>query len=328
MHYRNKGTLSEKAASEELLAGARICPLCGSRKVLDFMLAPDRFHMRTELYDLMRCSHCSCVWVANPPSPEEMSRHYDEDYHRAIAAAGEGSAAIRWKGQREAISKHKSGGSILDIGCSSGGFLSTMQGPSWKLHGIEMESSTAERARKNTGAEVFTGDALDAPFAPESFDVVTTFDVLEHVYQPRQFVTKINEWLKPGGIYYTMLPNIDSWEARMLGSYWYGLELPRHLFHFSPRSLSMLMKSSNFLDIGIFTARTSYLEYSAGYVCDGMMRKLGGAPIPLAKVQRRGFAFKAIRKALRLAAVIPFGKAASAAGAGASMEAIFAKPLR
>jgi hypothetical protein len=114
----------------------------------------------------------------------------------------------------------------------------------------------------------------------------------------------------------------------MLGSYWYGLELPRHLFHFSPQSLSMLMKSSNFVDIGIFTARTSYLEYSAGYVCDGMMQKLGGSPIPLAKVQRRSVAFKAIRKALRLAAVIPFGKAASAAGAGASMEAIFAKPLR
>lgn len=328
MHCRNECSVSEKAASQELLAGSGACPLCGSRKVSDFMRAPDRFHMRTELHALMRCSHCSCVWLANPPSPEEMPRHYDADYHRAIVAAGEASAGNRWKGEREVISKHKSGGSVLDIGCSSGGFLSTMKGPSWKLYGIEMESSTAERARKSTGAEVFTGDALDAPFAPESFDLVTTFDVLEHVYKPRQFVTKINEWLKPGGIYYAVLPNIDSWEARMLGSYWYGLELPRHLFHFSPRSLSMLMKSSNFEEVSIFTARTSYLEYSAGYVCGSMMQKLGGSPTPLAKVQRRSFAFKAIRKALRLAAVFPFAKAASAAGNGASMEAIFAKPMR
>lgn len=328
MHYRNESPSSEKAASQESIAGPGVCPLCGSREVMDFMHAPDRFHMRTELYTLMHCSHCSCVWLANPPSPEGMSRHYDADYHRAIVAAGEVSAGNRWQREREVISEYKSGGSVLDIGCSSGGFLSTMKGPSWKLYGIEMEHSTAERARKNTGAEVFTGDALDAPFAPETFDLVTTFDVLEHVYQPREFVTKINGWLKPGGIYYAVLPNINSWEARMLGSYWYGLELPRHLFHFSPRSLSMLMKSSNFEEVSIFTARTSYLEYSAGYVCGSMMQKLGGSPTPLAKVQRRSFAFRAIRKALRMAAVIPFAKAASVAGNGASMEAIFAKPLR
>ena len=92
-------------------------------QVSKFMLAPDRFHMRTELYTLLRCATCSCVWVTIAPPPEEMANHYDEDYHRAIAAAGEGSAALRWRGQREAIAKHKSGGSILDIGCSSGGFL-------------------------------------------------------------------------------------------------------------------------------------------------------------------------------------------------------------
>lgn len=326
MQSSNGCSSAEKATSHEPLGGSSVCPLCDSHQVSEFMLAPDRFHMRTELYTLMRCATCSCVWVANPPSPEEMANHYDEDYHRAIAAAGEGSAALRWKGQREAIAKHKSAGSILDIGCSSGGFLSTMKGPSWKLYGIEMESSTAERARKNTGAEVFTGDAMDAPFAPESFDVITTLDVLEHVYQPRQFARKINEWLKPGGIYYTMLPNIDSWEARMLGSHWYGLELPRHLFHFSPRSLAMLMKENNFLYVDIFTARTSYLEYSAGYLCGSIIQKFGGAPTPLAKVQRRSLAFRAVRKAFRMTAVIPFGKAASAAGAGASMEAVFRKP--
>jgi SAM-dependent methyltransferase len=161
--------MTEKTTSQEVVAGAVVCPLCGSHEVLDFMLAPDRFHMRTELYKLTRCSSCSCIWVTNPPAPKEMSRHYDEDYHRAISAAGEGSAAIRWKGQRELISRYKHGGSILDIGCSSGGFLSTMQGPSWKLYGIEMELSTADRARKNTSAEVFVGDAMDAPLESGRF---------------------------------------------------------------------------------------------------------------------------------------------------------------
>ncbi len=320
--------MNEKITRQQLLAGSVACPLCASRDVSDFMRAPDRFHMRLESYYLMHCESCSCIWVNKPPLPTEMSQHYDKDYHRAITAAGEDDAGIRWKAQREHIAQYKSGGSLLDIGCSSGGFLSTMRDPSWKLYGIEMDFCTAERARKNTGAEIFIGDAMDAPFAAESFDVVTTFDVLEHVYRPLQFVTNINAWLKPGGIYYAILPNIDCWEARMLGSYWYGLELPRHLFHFSPRSLAKLMELSNFVKGDIRTTPTSYLEHSIHYVCCGIMQKLGGSPTPLANVQRRGFAFKAIRKVLRFSVEIPFAKVASAAGAGASMEAVFAKPLR
>ncbi|MGA8765327.1 MAG: class I SAM-dependent methyltransferase, partial [Candidatus Sulfotelmatobacter sp.] len=117
-----------------------------------------------------------------------MGFHYGEDYHKAIVLGGEQSAAERWHGHRERISRYKQGGAILDIGCSSGGFLGTMKGGTWKLYGIEMEASTAERARFNTGAEIFVGDALDAPFPAETFDVVTCFDVLEHVYEPRQFL--------------------------------------------------------------------------------------------------------------------------------------------
>ncbi len=77
-----------------------------------------------------------------------------------------------------------------------------------------MEESTAERARATTGADVFVGDVVAAPFLRESFDVITCFDVLEHVYSPREFLAKVLEWLKPGGIFYAMMPNIDSWEAR------------------------------------------------------------------------------------------------------------------
>ena len=74
MQSSNECPPAEKAASQELLAGSSVCPLCDSHQVSKFMLAPDRFHMRTELYTLMRCATCSCVWVANPPSPEELRR--------------------------------------------------------------------------------------------------------------------------------------------------------------------------------------------------------------------------------------------------------------
>jgi SAM-dependent methyltransferase len=301
------------------------CPLCGNGQVVPFMTAADRFHWRPEEYDLMRCTGCSYVWLADPPKPAEMGPHYSEDYHRVIMAAGENSGPGRWQRQHDTIMRHKNGGAILDIGCSSGGFLKAMRGEAWKLYGIEMEASTAEKAKAATGAEVFVGEALDAPFPDESFDVITGFDLLEHVYHPREFLAKVQRWLKPGGIVYLGLPNIDSWEARMLGTYWYGLELPRHLSHFSPRSLRHVFNSLGFQEVSLLTPRTSYIEHSASYLRSELIKRTGNNPIPMSKRGPRNLLWRAVLKGWRLSMVVPFSQVASMAGAGPSMEAIFRK---
>jgi 2-polyprenyl-3-methyl-5-hydroxy-6-metoxy-1,4-benzoquinol methylase len=254
-----------------------------------------------------------------------MPFHYDDEYHKAIAKAGEGSAPDRWSGQRRVISRFKSGGAILDLGCSSGGFLSTMSARLWKLHGIELEESTAARARSRTGAEVFVGDIMEAPFPAATFDAITCFDVLEHVYDPRAFLTKIQHWLKPGGIFYTMLPNIESWEAVTFGSYWYGLELPRHLFHFSPRSLRYLLRSLNYREVYLRTSATTYIERSMGYLADEASQKLGIHRSAQSGAQLASVPWRALRKTIRTAAVTPVGHLASWAGKGASIDAVFTK---
>jgi 2-polyprenyl-3-methyl-5-hydroxy-6-metoxy-1,4-benzoquinol methylase len=305
---------------------ALACPFCESHATKECLSAPDRFHLRREIYKLMRCAECGCVWLVDPPTPAEMGEHYTEDYHRVIAKGGETAAEIRWRTHRELISKYKSGGSILDIGCSSGAFLGTLP-KTWKLFGIEMERATAEKARAATGADVFVGDVMDAPFAPETFDAITCFDLLEHVYHPRAFLSRVLEWLKPGGMVFINLPNIDSWEARALGSFWYGLELPRHLFHFSPRSLRHVMRLLGFEEVNISTPRTSYLERSAGYLFGAALETVGASPAPMSKEQQRGIASRAVRKAFRAGLFQPLGTIASWAGAGASMQAVFAKPL-
>jgi SAM-dependent methyltransferase len=302
------------------------CLICGSNELGELLVAPDRFHLRRQMYRLVRCENCSGVWLASPPQPAEMGDHYTADYHNAIVTAGEGSAASRWKDQVKLISQYKSGGALLDIGCSSGGFLSTVKGSVWKLYGIEMEESTAQRARATTGAEVFVGDAVAAPFLPASFDVITCFDVLEHVYSPREFLTKVREWLKPGGIYYAMMPNIDSWEARLFGSHWFGLELPRHLGHFSPRSLRYLMNELGFEEVCVKTPAVSYIERSAGYVGSSLLEKLGFSPTPQSRPKPRGVLQRIVRKGLRMTVIQPIAYIASIAGAGPCVEVVFRKP--
>jgi SAM-dependent methyltransferase len=199
-----------------------------------------------------------------------------------------------------------------------------MKGGAWRLYGIEMEASTAARARATTGAEVFVGDAVDSPFPANGFDVITCFDVLEHVYEPRQVLMKVLEWLKPGGIFYIVVPNIDSWESRIFGSYWYGLELPRHLSHFSPRSLRYLTGSLGFEETSLIT-RTSYVERSMGYICSRVLGSVGVSLDPPSKLRRRSIAWRAARKVIRMGLISPFGKIASLPGSGASIEAVFTK---
>jgi SAM-dependent methyltransferase len=318
--------MSNATMVEEKLAASgksSRCPVCKGVGLAELLVAPDRYHKRSEQYHLQRCKACSCVWLSNPPQPEEMTFHYGPDYYRGIAMAGE--APKRWRKQGVVISRYKQSGDILDIGCSSGGFLGTLKGQLWRLYGIEIAGAMADRARVNTGAEVFVGDALSAPFAVESFDVVTCFDVLEHVYDPLGLLKKAHEWLRPGGIFYTMLPNINSWEARMLRSYWYGLELPRHLFHFSPKSLRVAMESVGFEEGHIETLPNSFLEHSAHYIGGSALEKLGFSSRSLSKPKRHSITWRIVRKGLRLSVISPFGRLASFASAGASMEAVFVK---
>ncbi len=313
---------------EAMVPGAKPdrCPICGSSDYFELLTAPDRFHGRTKAYRLIRCKSCSLVWLASPPKPSEMSLHYTDEYHKDIAAAGEAFAIRRWKNQVRLISEYKSGGSILDIGCSSGGFLSTMRGPNWKLYGIEMEQSTAEHAMVKTGADVFIGDAGDAPFLPSSFDVITCFDVLEHLYSPSELLKKVLQWLKPGGIFYAMMPNIDSWEARLFGTYWYGLELPRHLYHFSPDSVRCLMSKVGFEEVEIQTPRVTYVERTFGYLASPQVSRSEWLSRRRAKWNGSNIAWRIIRKAIRMAIEAPLSELASLAGAGPCLELVFTKP--
>lgn len=287
--------------------------------------APDRFHGRPPLYQLVRCESCSLVWLDRPPSPDEMGQHYGLDYDRSVALAGD--SPKRWRGRVKAIAEHKSGGSLLDLGCSSGAFLEAMKGPSWNLYGIEMSGEVADRAKSATVGQVFVGDILDAPFAPASFDVVTCFHVFEHLYRPQAVLMKVVEWLKPGGIFYAMMPNIDSAGARIFGSYWYALELPRHLFHFSPKSLSALAKSLGLDQVSLTTDREVFAEKSSRYLLDELCRRAGFARTPLAKSKVPGLPFRIIRKALRTTVLPVFDGLATLAGDGESIHAIFRKPI-
>jgi SAM-dependent methyltransferase len=300
------------------------CPICGQTGAQELLRGPDRFHGRHEMYTLVRCTACSLVWTSDPPKPATMNLHYTDAYHKLIAAAGDNSP-VRWKARKATLIQCKQAGALLDLGCSSGSFLESLKGNPWRLFGVEMSAEGARTAAKRSNAQVFVGDILDAPFARESFDAITCFDVLEHVYEPRRVMARVGEWLKPGGIFYVLVPNVDSAEARVFGSYWHGLELPRHLFHYSPTSLKFLAESAGLCEVSLETRRNPAVGTSLRYVWHDALDAVGVHKTPVAYRGEASLPWRAARKLVRMTVLRGLLAMAPLIGGGESIHAIFRK---
>ncbi len=223
------------------------------------------------------------------------------------------------------LMKYKQEGALLDLGCSSGSFLESLKDDPWTLSGIEMSSGPAQTAEARSGAKVFVGDILDAPFSPGTFDAITCFDVFEHIYEPERVLRKVLEWLKPGGIFYALMPNIECGQVRVFRSYWYGLEMPRHLFHFSPASLRHVASQVGFREVTLVTSPGPLIEYSTRYVFDRLVGRIGISRVPLARAKSPGVPWRVFRKLYRLTLLPLLSAAIGMVGEGEVMEAVFQK---
>jgi SAM-dependent methyltransferase len=148
-----------------------------------------------------------------------------------------------------AVASHARGrnpGSILDVGCATGVFLDGMRSRGWETFGIEPSVTAASYARQRLALNVETTDWESAAATPGSVDVVTMWDVLEHMTDPRGTLQKAATVLKPGGLLILSLPNPDTWELPFLGPYWIGWDLPRHLHLFTRNVLDRLLQESGF----------------------------------------------------------------------------------
>ena len=302
------------------------CISCGGDRTREFIAASDRFFARSNVYRLLQCESCSLVWLADPPEVSEMDRHYGPSYDQFIRKATDKESERHWRRAVDTVQRYSQGGRLLDLGCGSGSFLHCLRGGAWTLWGIEMSAAAAELARTRNHATILTDDVLQAPFPPEVFDVITCFHVFEHMTSPREVLAKVKEWLKPGGIFCVHVPNIKAAEKRLFRSYWYPLELPRHLFHFSPRSLRQLAQANGLEEVSVTTAKVSFVEYSTRYLVDEALRKAGVPRPALAEAGDPPLPWRVVRKGLRLTALPVLNWLIGLTGEGSIIEAVFRKP--
>ena len=150
----------------------------------------------------------------------------------------------------EQLMSHK--GTILDLGCFCGTFLHVAAERGWATYGIEPLVGLAIYARAKFGLNVITDTLRDDSFPPEFFDVVTAFQVFEHLPDPAGELTRLWRILKPGGLVVIEVPNIDTVWVRLLGKY-HRHFVADHLFFFSPATLSAMLRKNGFEVVQVFS---------------------------------------------------------------------------
>jgi SAM-dependent methyltransferase len=152
------------------------------------------------------------------------------------------------KGKRELIRKTTGleQGVLLDIGAGTGAFTNTMQQAGWNVTGLEPDRIARENALTNYNLNLAELGELDN-LVGETFDAITMWHVLEHVHDLHGYFEKFFEILKPGGRLIVAVPNYTSYDATVYKDHWAAYDVPRHLYHFSPKSMQVLLEKEGFM---------------------------------------------------------------------------------
>jgi 2-polyprenyl-3-methyl-5-hydroxy-6-metoxy-1,4-benzoquinol methylase len=242
------------------------CPLCKSGNILNHLLVKDHAVSKKE-FTLCRCGDCELLFTNPRPTEEEIGPYYDfkeyyshDDQVRSFTQwlyqKIRKSSIQRKVGLIESLVKN---GSLLDYGCGTGEFLQEAKKQRWTVRGIEPSEKARTQALGKLPTEVLA--TLDELPEDDTYDIITLFHVLEHIHSLRKTIKKLVNHLKSNSYVVIAVPNPESADAKHYGSDWAGYDVPRHLYHFSQKSMTTFQDQ-----FGLELVRIEPLVYDSYYV--------------------------------------------------------------
>jgi len=245
------------------------CPVCGSDRINEVLTAVDHT-VTKETFAIWQCADCSLRFTQDIPDAASIGPYYKSEEYISHTNTSKGLVnkiyqLVRKKtmdNKRKLVEKYTglTKGSLLDMGCGIGTFLHTMKEGGWQVTGLEPDAD----ARK-AGEQLYAIDILPADhfqlLSPASFDAITLWHVLEHVHALHEYVEQLKQLLKPGGRLFIAVPNYTSKDAAAYKGHWAAYDVPRHLYHFSPKAIDTLM-SRHGLRVGAYLP----MRYDSYYI--------------------------------------------------------------
>lgn len=226
------------------------CPCCGSADTGLGLTAKDHT-VSGEVFSIWQCARCTLRFTQGAPNQASIGRYYQAENYISHTDTKAGIInglyhRVRKRtlvGKEQLIKKYTglSTGNLLDIGAGTGAFCRHMKEAGWAVTGLEPDEATRLRAHELHGLTLQPADELFR-LSLHSYDALTLWHVLEHVHALHAYMKRIGEILTPQGKAFIAVPNYTSYDASVYKQYWAAYDVPRHLYHFSPRSMQFLLK--------------------------------------------------------------------------------------
>ena len=226
------------------------CPNCDSTNISRVITCKD-YTVSGEKFDIWECRNCSQRFTQNIPEKEAIGKYYQSENYISHSDTSKGfinniyhkvrkRTLVQKRKLVESITEKK-GGNILDVGCGTGAFLHTMKESGWDATGLEPDKTAREKALELYGLHLDDSEKFFR-FLPQSFDAITMWHVLEHVHDLHAYMDQLKKLLNPGGKLFIAVPNYTSYDAGVYKEFWAAYDVPRHLYHFSPAAMKILLE--------------------------------------------------------------------------------------
>ncbi|MCH2170883.1 class I SAM-dependent methyltransferase [Myxococcota bacterium] len=216
------------------------CMLCGARDTEPVLRGQDLRRGVPGGFQVVRCRGCDLSYINPRPTPASIARYYPSDY--APHQPGRPSTAERFYYRWFRDPGLPAGSRILDVGCGGGRYLLFLEEQGYRVAGVEPNAATAATLRETFDLDVHTGQIQDANHPDASFDAVTFWWVLEHTHDPLAALREAHRIVRPGGLVVVALQNFDSLARHLFGAHWHHVDIPGHLYQFTPRTLTKTLE--------------------------------------------------------------------------------------
>ena len=230
------------------------CPVCANNTLNEVLNCTD-YSLTQELFDIIECPVCSLRVTFPIPPVDKIAPYYNFTDYISHTDINEGWMNKLYHKVRKKTLTQKTNwiqslftgfkGNLLEIGAGTGAFANAMKMKGWNVTALEPDEITRTRAKDNYNLELLPIEAL-YNLPEKSFDVITLWHVLEHVHDLKGYFNAFYKLLKPNGRLIIAVPNYTSFDAQYYKSFWAAYDVPRHLYHFSPKSFGFLSNKYRF----------------------------------------------------------------------------------
>lgn len=250
------------------------CDFCGSVSGRLIFQGGDLLEDMPGSFQFIECDGCGVFRQEPRLDWQDLAEYYQPGYVCHGEQLSEGKRSIEEKSRSlgpkkrvKRVSRYKAEGDWLDVGCGSGIILQAAQEQgNWRLQGVEPVAAMADYTAQRLGIEVYSGTFESFSAEEASFDVITMWDVLEHLASPYASIQHVSKLLKQDGYFLFSTPNLTSLDRKLFGEAWLGYDLPRHLYLFPDQLLRKALKQNGMevLDRFCFTGSHGawYLDFA------------------------------------------------------------------